>query len=394
MIHDWTMKHLSEVCVLDKSRYVGNPMPYIGMEDIESGTGKFLGSLIPEGVKSSSFRFDHRHILYGRLRPYLNKVFLPDFEGHCSTEIFPLLPQEGIDRKFLYYWLISDRIVNRINDTCTGARMPRANMNAVMQFELAVPPLPQQKRIAAILDEAFEGIDAAIANTEKNLVNARHLFEGFLNSKFSVGSENWESKQIHEIAEVKGGKRVPKGYKLETNPTDHPYITVSDFNNNGGVDLENIRYVSDEVFDQISRYTISQKDLYISIAGTIGKTGIIPSELEGANLTENACKLVFGEGVNNQFVYYFTKTASFKEQAIEQTRIAAQPKLALSRLKTISLRVPNLAIQKQQVQRFKAVEEEVVILRRHYENKIKCLKELKQSILNRAFSGELTKKAA
>ncbi|KYK44767.1 hypothetical protein A1D31_35915 [Bradyrhizobium liaoningense] len=157
----------------------------------------------------------------------------------------------------------------------------------------------------------------------------------------------WPTKTLGEVADVKGGKRVPKGYQLQAEPTKHPYITVSDFTDDGTIDISGLRYVSDEIFEQIKRYTISSDDLYLSIAGTIGKAGYVPNELDGANLTENACKLVLRPGTDRDFLYYFTKSDDFAEQAGANTRTAAQPKLALERLKTIKLSLPPLAEQRQ-----------------------------------------------
>ena len=159
----------------------------------------------------------------------------------------------------------------------------------------------------------------------------------------------WEVKTLGDIADVKGGKRVPKGYRLQSEPTKHPYITVSDFTDDGTIDTSNIRYVSNEVFEQIKRYTISSNDLYLSIAGTIGKTGYIPPELEDASLTENACKLVLHPGIDRDFIYYFTKSKDFTRQAGTNTRIAAQPKLALERLKTITLQIPSSLPEQQRI---------------------------------------------
>jgi type I restriction enzyme S subunit len=156
----------------------------------------------------------------------------------------------------------------------------------------------------------------------------------------------WEVRQLSDIANVKGGKRVPKGYKLETEPTDHPYLTVSSFTDDGTIDTSELRYLSPEVFAQIARYTVSSNDLFVSIAGTIGKAGSVPPELDGANLTENACKLVFKPGICRDFIYYFTKSHDFALQAAANTRVAAQPKLALERLGTIALAVPDLAEQR------------------------------------------------
>jgi type I restriction enzyme, S subunit len=159
----------------------------------------------------------------------------------------------------------------------------------------------------------------------------------------------WQIKSLGDIADVKGGKRVPKGSKLQSQPTNHPYITVSDFTDDGTIDTSDLRYVSSEVFEQIKRYTISSNDLYLSIAGTIGKTGYVPIELNGASLTENACKLVLRPGIDRDFVYYFTKSDEFTTQAGSNTRTAAQPKLALERLKTIKLPIPASLPEQQRI---------------------------------------------
>lgn len=155
----------------------------------------------------------------------------------------------------------------------------------------------------------------------------------------------WEVKTLGDIAEVKGGKRVPKGYVLQSEPTKHPYLTVSDFSDDGTIDTSKLRYISDDIFESIKRYTISSSDLYLSIAGTIGKTGYVPIELDGANLTENACKLVLNPVIDRGFIYYFTKSNDFLDQVGINTRTTTQPKLALERLKTIQIPVPPLPEQ-------------------------------------------------
>lgn len=103
-------------------------------------------------MKSNTFYFNDTHVLYGRLSPYLNKVMLPDFEGHCSTEVFPLKPCQKVDRNFLFFWLALNSTKELINATCTGARMPRANMNDVLKFDFYHPDLESQKMIVHSLE--------------------------------------------------------------------------------------------------------------------------------------------------------------------------------------------------------------------------------------------------
>lgn len=198
--------------------------------------------------------------------------------------------------------------------------------------------------------------------------------------------KDWEIKSLDEIATVKGGKRVPKGYQFETTPTSHPYITVADFTEYGTVCTKNLKYISDEVYNQIKNYTISSQDIYISIAGTIGKTGLVPKSLDGANLTENACKLVLHKGIDKKFVYYFTKSFVFVQQTGINTRVAAQPKLALVRLKTITLPIPPLPDQKRIVaildEAFEGIDRAIANAEKNLANS----RELFESYLNNIFT--------
>lgn len=156
----------------------------------------------------------------------------------------------------------------------------------------------------------------------------------------------WEVKSLGEVCNVKGGKRVPRGYKLKDTPTDYPYLSVADFSDDGSISREKLRYVDRDIFEQIKNYTISSKDLYLSIAGTIGKTGIVPDDLCGASLTENACKLVLGSKLNLEFLHYLTRSAGFLDATSKNTRTSAQPKLSLNRLKSIQIPIPPLKEQK------------------------------------------------
>lgn len=290
-----------------------------------------------------------------------------------------------VTQRFVEYYLESISLAEYI----TGAAQPKLNQRALNSIPIPYPSLGEQRRIVALLDAAFEGIATAKTNAEKNRLNSRQAFESHLEKVFSRRCEQWPETSLGAVAQVKGGRRVPKGYKLLSDDTGYPYLRVTDFGLNGSIDLSDLRYISAQVHAEIKNYRITPADLYISIAGTIGRTGIIPEELDGANLTENACRLVFKPGVNNRFVYYYTKTPSFVEQAGFNTRTAAQPKLALSRLATIRLPMPGPEVQASVVASLDTIAAGVEKLEVIYERKVAALDELKQSLLHQAFSGAL-----
>ncbi|EFT8757701.1 restriction endonuclease subunit S [Campylobacter coli] len=199
--------------------------------------------------------------------------------------------------------------------------------------------------------------------------------------------QGWEVKKFEEIANIKGGKRLPKGENLLDNNTKFTYIRVADFQDNGTINLQNIKFINENTYNVLKNYKIYDDNLYISIAGTIGKSGIIPKELNGAILTENAVKLEYIQNnISNKFMYFFTLSNIFKTQIQTSTKIVAQPKLAITRLKQIQIPLPPLKEQERIVgildESFAKIDESIKILEQNLLN----LDELMQSALQKAFN--------
>lgn len=203
---------------------------------------------------------------------------------------------------------------------------------------------------------------------------------------------NLTLQKFGEIAFIKGGKRIPKGKKLLNQTTAYPYIRVTDFTDNGTIDTNNLQFITKDIYDVIKNYTITSDDLYISIAGTIGKTGIIPKELNGANLTENAVKLVYKtKEIDNRFVYFFTLSTSFIEQAGLATKAVAMPKLAISRLSEITIPLPPFHEQQRIVKKIDSLFEKIDKSIELHQKNIDAANAFMGSVLNEVF-GELEEK--
>ncbi|EAK8012161.1 restriction endonuclease subunit S [Campylobacter coli] len=208
-----------------------------------------------------------------------------------------------------------------------------------------------------------------------------------MQNKMTNLPQGWEVKKLEEIANIKGGKRLPKGENLLDNNTKFAYIRVADFQDNGTINLQNIKFINENTYNVLKNYKIYDDNLYISIAGTIGKSGIIPKELNGAILTENAVKLEYIQNnISNKFMYFFTLSNIFKTQIQTSTKIVAQPKLAITRLKQIQIPLPPLKEQERIVgildESFAKIDESIKILEQNLLN----LDELMQSALQKAFN--------
>ena len=152
--------------------------------------------------------------------------------------------------------------------------------------------------------------------------------------------ENWEWCRIGSIATVLGGKRIPAGRKLTNQNTGHIYIRVSDMKD-GGISTNNLLFVPDDIYPLISKYIIKKEDIFITVAGTIGRVGKIPSVLDGANLTENADRLVFSI-TNQDWLIMVLQSPLIQEQIIEATTKVGQPKLAIARIERLLIPLPPL----------------------------------------------------
>lgn len=152
--------------------------------------------------------------------------------------------------------------------------------------------------------------------------------------------------QIKDFAKVKGGKRLPKGFLVQDTRTEHPYIRVTDMRFDG-LNETDIKYLPEGIYEEISKYTISNDDIYISIAGTVGLIGKIPYYLSGANLTENSAKLteLNTDLINQDYLIYFLRSRDGQFQIKSRTGGSSQPKLALNKIETIE--VPRLPISQQ-----------------------------------------------
>jgi type I restriction enzyme S subunit len=161
-------------------------LPYVGLEHVEKERGHFADGFVPTPLNmlAANFRFTPKHVLYGKLRPYLNKVVLPSFDGVCTTEILPILPnEEKLDRTFLWAILLSPTFVNWATSQISGANLPRLDPKLLAEYEIPLPPLTEQKRIASLMArvESLRGRMGAPQSTRQ----VEELFESLLAEGFS-----------------------------------------------------------------------------------------------------------------------------------------------------------------------------------------------------------------
>jgi type I restriction enzyme S subunit len=148
-----------------------------------------------------------------------------------------------------------------------------------MNIEVPLPPLPEQQKIVEILEDHLSRLDAALADVKQAKLKAaqfrRSLLQSIFKGQYSANSDVWARRTIGDFAEVKGGKRLPKGTQWSDKSTLHPYIRATDIKF-GKIKTEDLVYVPDSVWKSISKYVVAENDVVITIAGTIGEIAVVP----------------------------------------------------------------------------------------------------------------------
>ncbi len=388
-------RQLKDVCEIDKDQGIFSGLPYVGLENIESGSAKFVGDLAPQSVKSATFRLSPSHVLYGRLRPYLNKVLVPDFSGHCSTEIFPLKPSSSLLREYLCYWLRSDETVTKIDGTSTGARMPRANMNEVMEFTLPVPPLAKQRRIVGILDEAFAGLDAMRANADSNAESARTLFESQLDSVFFKPAPDWITLPLSAVCDITHGFAFDGADFALSDSSKLPVVlTPGNFTQNGELvftDRNTKRYTGPTQ----AGYEFAIGDSIVVMTDLSSKMKILgrPAIVEKDKLLHNQRigRFIFGDDrLEPRLLYYFLQTSTYLKNVKDTSTGTMVRHTAPRRILANLIAFPkSKSTQLQLIKQLDELRELTGALVDTQFAKQNKVDDLRKSLLHQAFSGNL-----
>ena len=195
---------------------------------------------------------------------------------------------------------------------------------------------------------------------------------------------SWKECKLGDVAEVKGGKRLPKGELLTTEKTLHPYIRITDFDRHK-INLSAIQYVTEEVQKSISRYIVNKQDIIISNVGTIGLCAKIPDELDNANLTENCVKLVFDKNkIDTNFLYYHLISPDTQDLINGLDVGSTQPKLPIYNIQKIDISLPPLEEQKAIAEVLSSFDDKIDLL--HHQNQ--TLESLAQTLFRQWFIEE------
>ena len=371
--------------ILKEDRRTINPHKYpdkefflVTMDCVESDTGRPLKVVKCRGgkIKSIKYKFNTKHILYGKLRPYLNKVYLPDRGGICTTEFIPFIATKAI-REYVAYYLRKRETVSFAMSHVTGTRQPRVTVNALLEYPIPLPPLEEQKRIAARIEELVGRVEEAQRLRHAAREGVERIMQAALHKVFSKAErEGWEWVKLGNVCEIIMGQSPP-----------------SDTYNEEGIGLPFFQGKIEfgEVYPRPKKWCsrpmkiAKPNDALIAVRAPVGPTNLCREECcigRGlAALRPDQNKL------SNWFLLYVLRY--FKPKITQIGKGSTFGAITKKDLIALEIPLPHLEEQKRIVAYFDRIRETAESLMNLQQRTEEELERLVPAILDRAFKGKL-----
>lgn len=400
MKNGWQKKTLSEICQIKppkseaRSRLSNTDLvSFVPMEDLGINQKYFIPTQVkPLSEVSGSYTyFAENDVLLAKITPCFENgklgiaANLTNGIGFGSSEYIVFRPGPLVNKEWLYYFLSRDVFreegVERMNGAVGHKRISKEFIDS---YQIPIPPISEQERIVEILDEAFECIALAMANTEKNLKNARAIFESQLNVLFSKHGDGWEKKTLDEVLQ-----RTETVNPLSAPEIEFEYIDVSCVSNLTFKIEETQRLKGKDAPSRARRLVKTNDVLFATVRPTLQRIAIVPE-----NLSNQVCSTGYfimrpKAGIDHRFVFYFLFTESFMRHMEMLQKGASYPAVTDSEVRSQIIPVPKLSEQRRIVEQLESLSNETRRLESIYLRKLTALTGLKKSLLQQAFTSNL-----
>ena len=372
------------------------------LEDVEKDTSKLSQrlSFAQRQSKSTKNRFTVGDVLYGKLRPYLNKVIVADRDGYCSTEIIPLKPNQAINGRFLFYWLKHSEFLSYAESASHGLNMPRLGTEAGQQAPLVLAPLEEQKRIAGKLDTLLTRVDACrdrldrmpriLKKFRQSVINAATSGELTKDWVYSSNPEVWQEALIGDfLVEKPRNGYSPRAVEFETETRSLTLTATS----SGRFKPAYLKYIN-EIIPEDSHLWLEPDDILIQRANTleyVGVSAIYDGPSKGYIYPDLMMKCRANSRVLTKFLYYLLSSddvrSYFRESATGTT--GSMPKINQRTVISAPVAVPPIDEQQEIVYRVEALLAYADRLEDRYQNAFRLVEQITSALLSTAFRGEL-----
>jgi len=388
----WEMKTIGEVCDVrdgthDSPKYQDEGYPLITSKNLKNGKivynkVKYISENDFKHINKRS-KVDIGDILFAMIGTIGNPVVVVNKPNYAIKNVALFKVGELLDSNYLKYYLSSQFVIDKMQREAKGTTQKFVGLGYLRKFSIPLPPLTQQKQILAILDKAFAAIDTAKANAEQNLQNAKELFESYLQNVFENKGEDWEEKKLDEVCEITSKLIDPK----ESEYQNLIHIGAGNIVSEKGT-LIKLKTAKEEKLISGKFLFDESMVLYSKIRPYLMK--IVKCEFKGLCSADIYPLVPFKNKITQSFLYHLLSSNHFTEYAIKGSQRAGMPKVNRKHLFDFSFYCPSIEEQKQIIRKLDSLSAETKKLESIYTQKIADLEEMKKSVLQKAFSGQLS----
>lgn len=396
----WKIAALGDVCQVIgggtpskncQEYYIGN-IPWATVRDMQSDViSETECKITKEAVKNSSTNIIPGGNVVIATRVGLGKVCLLEKDTAINQDLRGLIPVKpnSLSTRFLFLWLKS--IAHKIIDEGTGATVQGVKLPFVKSLQIPLPPLPEQRRIVGILNEAFDAIAKAKANAEKNLQNARELFESHLNEVFTKRGEGWVEKRLGDIAEsISTGPFGTMLHKSDYVDDGIPLVNPMNIIESKIIPSSKMM-VNETTRNRLLVYTLKRGDVVIARRGELGRCAVVTEREEGWLCGTGSFFVRLKETMSGEYFVTLFSSKPVRERLEESSVGTTMSNLNHGILNELILPLPPLKEQHKIMSTVHKLLFETQHLESIYKRKLTALEELKKSLLHQAFNGEFTR---
>ena len=408
MKNGWKTKTLEDACQFSNGLWKGEKPPFVNIGVIRNTNFTKEGTLDDSDIAYldvEAKRLEKRRLQFGDIileksgggpkQPVGRVILFDKTEGDFSfsnfTAALRVLDSHELDFRFLHkflHWTYLSGITEGMQSHSTGIR--NLDGDAYKAIKISFPPLPEQQRIVGILDEAFDGIAKARTNAQKNLQNARALFESHLQSVFTHRGKGWVETTLGDVCQFENGDRG-KNYpnRNEYVESGIPWINTGHIQRDGTLSQSEMNFISRGKYESLRSGKIQPGDLVYCLRGaTLGKTALVDPLTVGA-VASSLVIIRPNNMLDGRFLYSFLTSPHGQGLIKGYENGAAQPNLGAKSVAKYPISLPTLAEQKVIVKKLANLAAETQRLESIYQQKLAALEALKKSLLNQAFTGQL-----
>ncbi|MDO8748792.1 MAG: restriction endonuclease subunit S [Candidatus Omnitrophota bacterium] len=393
MKNNWQTKKIGEVCEIINggtpdtkiAKFWGGEHLWITPKDMGKLDDIYVDDtgrkITDAGLKNSSAKILPVNSIILSSRAPIGHLAINTKEIATNQGCKGIVPKKGLAALFLFYFLKNS--VELLNSLGSGTTFKELSGSKLAEVRIPLPPLPEQQCIVAILDKAFGAITKAKENAEKNLQNARELFESYLQSVFANPGDGWEERKLGEIANIEYGF-TDKAKDIG----DYRYIRITDIDKNGNLEKENKVFIN--FSEETKKFLLKDGDLLMVRTGATYAKVLLYQNFEKSVFASYLIRISFKINIINKLYWYFSKSRIYWDQAHKLSSGSAQPQFNGGVLKELIFYFPkSLHDQKSIVSKLDALSTETKKLEAIYRQKLVDLDELKKSVLQKAFNGDI-----